>query len=185
MRLFIAVEFSEEIRHELIRLQDRLARNYEHALKFTPAHQLHLTLRFLGDQPETGLVAIRDTLACALIDTKIISLELENCGVFPERDPVRIIWAGLKESSGKLLEEVAKIDSALFLLGIDKEDRAFVPHVTLARVKDRLPEDFRAEISRIKIRKVVQRVCSISLVESVLKQAGPEYTTVQRFELSP
>jgi RNA 2',3'-cyclic 3'-phosphodiesterase len=96
---------------------------------------LHLTLRFLGDQPESALEDIKEALAC--VGFAPLTLALCGVGIFPPSKPryAKVLWAGI-EPAQPLRELKARIDQALLAAGAPPdEERTFSPHITLARFK--------------------------------------------------
>lgn len=130
MRLFIAIDPPQEVRDQL----SRLCAGIE-AARWVRREQLHLTLRFLGDLPQTGLEDIKSALACVAFAP--LTLALCGVGIFPQGKPryAKVLWAGI-EPQAPLCELKVRIDEALSAAGMGPdEERAFAPHITLARFK--------------------------------------------------
>ncbi|MCB6178835.1 RNA 2',3'-cyclic phosphodiesterase [Rhodobacter sp. Har01] len=98
---------------------------------------LHLTLVFLGEQPDAALEAAHD--AFATLRVAAFPLSLQGLGLFGGARP-RAAWAGVAPS-GPLIGLQATAERAAHLAGIRLEHRRFVPHVTLGRFP---PPDFAA-----------------------------------------
>lgn len=131
-RLFIAMDLPEAIRAQLAALAIDLP-----GVRWVPAHQLHLTLRFLGDvadgSPRQALEA-----ALAQIVGPPLSVSLRGVGQFPERGRPRVLWAGLTPVE-PVFALAARVEAATAAAGFAPEPRPFSPHVTLARLKDPPP----------------------------------------------
>lgn len=130
MRLFIAIDPPEEIREQL----SRLCTGVE-AARWVRREQLHLTLRFLGEQPQGALEDIKSALGCVTFAP--LTLALCGVGIFPLGKPryAKVLWAGI-EPAQPLREIKARIDQALLPAGAPPdEERTFSPHITLARFK--------------------------------------------------
>jgi 2'-5' RNA ligase len=129
-RLFIAIDPSEEIRDQLSRQCTGIE-----AARWVRREQLHLTLRFLGDLPQSALEDIKSALACVAFAP--LTLALCGVGIFPPGKPryAKVLWAGIEPA--QLLRELkARIDEALLAAGAPPdEERTFSPHLTLARFK--------------------------------------------------
>src|SRR5262249_769061 len=115
-RSFVAVELSPEIRRDLGRLRTRLDTG-QRGVKFAPTDNLHLTIKFLGDVPETDLGEIGRRLSCVTAAHQPFEMQLRGAGVFPPHGHVRIVWAGLEEPSGKLQALVAGLETMFAELG--------------------------------------------------------------------
>jgi 2'-5' RNA ligase len=92
---------------------------------------LHVTLKFIGEVPETKLAAIRNALAGVRPDQSV-TLDFRGLDFFPNDKHPRVFWAGI-EASPNLKTLAADVDRATEKLGIPREQRPFTPHLTLAR----------------------------------------------------
>jgi 2'-5' RNA ligase len=127
-RLFIAIDFAENV---AAKLQD-IAFGLPGAA-WVPAHQYHLTLRFLGETPEHVL----ENIVHALREVRAESfhLELKGVGHFPLRGNPEVLWVGVS-SNDSLSRLNRKLEASLGRAGVGPEGRKFHPHVTLARLKN-------------------------------------------------
>ena len=127
-RLFVAVDFPEDIILQLTRLCYGMP-----GARWVSEDQLHLTLRFIGDADGAQFREIKDELAG--IKAPPFRLTLKGIGHFPPRKNPRVLWAGVEKNDTLLLLK-SKVDSALNRVGLPGDDRKFAPHVTLARFRD-------------------------------------------------
>jgi 2'-5' RNA ligase len=129
MRLFIALDITDAIR-------DRIARFVEGVTGFAPdarwakPESLHVTLKFIGEQPESAVEQIKEILAAT--PGSEAEINFRGYGFFPTVKSPRVFWIGL-EAGPQLASLAAAIDDRMAALGIPKEGRAFSPHLTLAR----------------------------------------------------
>lgn len=127
-RLFIAIDFPQEIKGMLARLCLGLP-----GARWTPEDQLHLTLRFIGEVDGGVFLDIREALHS--LKASPLELTLKGVGFFPPRKQPRILWVGIdKNDPLQLLKK--RLDSTLSPLGLEPEKRKFSPHITLARLKN-------------------------------------------------
>jgi 2'-5' RNA ligase len=99
MRLFCAIELPPTLKRTLIQWQETLARDLGKAISWTPAENLHITLKFIGEMDAAGVVAVHDLLS---VLPRVGAMELSIAGLlrFPARGPARIIAAGVADSRG-------------------------------------------------------------------------------------
>ena len=180
MRLFVALEIPSTVRENLADLLKSL-RTVSPQTRWVRPENLHVTLKFIGEVPETKLAAIRSALAGARSD-QIVTLDFRGLGFFPNEKHPHVFWAGIT-ASPNLKTLAADIDGATEKLGIPREQRPFSPHLTLARFEPpRLPEKLRAAILENAAREFgTLRTSQFHLIESKLKPSGAEYTTVESF----
>jgi 2'-5' RNA ligase len=183
MRLFVALEIPSAVRENLAGLLKSL-RAVSPQTRWVRPQNLHLTLKFIGEVPETKLAAIRSALACVRCDQSVM-LDFRGLGFFPSEKHPRAFWAGI-EASPNLKTLAADIDMATGKLGIPREMRPFSPHLTLARFEPPLlPERLRATIQENLARDFGSlRTSEFHLIESKLKASGAEYTTVESFRFA-
>lgn len=148
-------------------------------IRWVPAHQLHFTLKFLGEVPDDRIAAARDAATRAAAGVPPFDLALEGLGAFPAAGPPRVVWAGCGAGREELVAMAAAVEAAFGEAGFLKEPRPFSPHLTLGRVKDprAIPtRPFRDALSRGAVARfgtIAAR--EIVLLRSDLLPAGPSY----------
>jgi 2'-5' RNA ligase len=180
MRLFVALELPAAVRENLAALLKAL-RAVSPQTRWVRLKNLHVTLKFIGEVPETKLAAIRIALAGVRCDQPV-ALDFRGFGFFPNEKRARVFWAGI-EASPNLKTLAADIESVVEKLGIPSEQRPFSPHLTLARFEPPgLPEKLRSAIQEDAAREFGSfRTNQYHLIESKLKPTGAEYTTLESF----
>lgn len=148
-------------------------------VRWIPGEQLHLTVKFLGEVPDQDAARVAEAVGRAAAGAVPFNMEMTGCGCFPLRGTVRIVWVGVREASGALLQCVERVEGELEALGFPKERRRFSPHLTIGRVReDRSGGRLRSIIEAYSFRSAEQSVSSITLMSSVLSPTGPTYTPV-------
>lgn len=127
-RLFIALNFPSTVVQQLTDLCLGVQE-----VRWVPAEQIHLTIRFIGEVDESQLKDIR--LALTGVSIPPFTVRLRGAGYFPPRKKPKILWVGLEKSS-ELLKLHAGVEQSLGRIGIGRESRKFHPHVTLGRVRN-------------------------------------------------
>ena len=131
MRLFTAIEIPAPIKDRLRAFVDRLRPAAK--LSWSPVDNLHVTTKFIGEWPEDRLSELTAALQ-ALPARPAISVAIEKLGFFPNPHSPRILWAGVH--AGDPLTQLAReTEDALATLGVEREQRPYSPHLTLARIK--------------------------------------------------
>ena len=129
MRLFIALDIPDEIRERISRFMDGV-RNFAPEARWVHSESLHVTLKFIGEQPDAAVEKVKEELAG--ITAAAADIHFQGYGFFPTAKSARVFWVGM-ESSPQLAELASAIDDKMSRLGIAKENRPFSPHLTLAR----------------------------------------------------
>jgi len=179
VRLFLAINLAPEVRRELSAATAPL-RDSAPELAWVREPLVHLTLKFLGEQPAERIDDIQASLARVASMHRELLMTLGGIGAFPNFRRARVVWIGVGQDPRlELLHH--DIELAYEALGFEVEGRPFRPHLTLARVKQPLAEE-RARVLSRQAKRTDYRtdfiVRSIDLVRSDLSADGPAYTTL-------
>jgi len=145
---------------------------------------MHLTLKFLGDTPEDlgGEIAVALDAATAACPRH--AAMLGGVGAFPTVRRPRVVWVGLDEPTGRLVELQKAVDDVTADL-VPPDPRGFTPHLTLGRVRSQRNAERLARLldgSRMASAAAVP-VNEIVLIRSELSRGGPTYTPLHRSPL--
>lgn len=147
----------------------------------------HLTLKFLGEIPEEAAARFGEAIAAACADASSGALPTSGALVLPPRGRPRVLAVGFAPSeAGAALEELARrADAAGVRIGVEREGRAFRPHVTLARIRDPWPSGavaaFRERLDAAALPPF--RCAECVLYSSRLNPAGAVHTAIRTFAL--
>lgn len=129
MRIFIALDIPAEIREHMLQYTER-ARSLAPEARWARPEGLHVTLKFIGEVIDAKVEEIKTALAA--VKTVPFAVKFESVGFFPSPKSPRVFWIGV-EGGPALSQLAALIDDATNKLGFAKEERAYSPHLTLAR----------------------------------------------------
>ena len=189
VRTFVAVKLEPEVLRALEGAQARL-RGLEggRACRWVDAESIHLTFHFLGDVPEDRLREVFDAVARGCRGFGPIDIGIAGLGCFPNARQPRIVWAGVREESGRLADLQRAIGRELAGVGYPPERRPFSPHLTIGRVRR---DAARADIAALGRSVSAQpqeamaemRVARVHVIESELRPSGAVYTIMSTTEL--
>jgi RNA 2',3'-cyclic 3'-phosphodiesterase len=180
MRLFTALDLPPEIVNRLDRLIARLKPAAR--VNWSPPANLHVTTKFIGEWPEERLDELRSALA-SIPSRPPIDTHIHTLGFFPNPKSPRNFWCGI-DAPG-LAELNADTDAATAALGIASEKRDYSPHLTLARIKERLDlRPLHRRISEEALDFGSYQAHSFFLYRSQLKPTGSVYTKLAEFPLT-
>jgi RNA 2',3'-cyclic 3'-phosphodiesterase len=189
IRAFIAIELPTEVRTALSEIQNRLRSGAGgRAGRWVRADGIHLTLQFLGDISTERLDSIGQAVNRACVGCRPFDLTVAGLGCFPNLRRPRVVWVGLHEETGQLPALQRAVEREMNLLAFPSEQRAYSPHLTLARVR---PEANRAECEALarSVSEFTQapmvhlRVTTVSVMRSDLRPGGAIYTELHRATL--
>ena len=181
IRAFIAITLSDEIYQHLDQVIKLLQSHLPKApVRWAPAKNIHLTIKFLGDVSVANLDVLQKTLQAEVARHAPFEISVGEVGAFPSIRRPRVIWVGVK-APPELLTVQHGVESELARLGYAPEDRDFSPHLTLGRIgRNSTSEDARRigeVLSSIKVGFLgATRVQSIHLYRSDLQPGGASYT---------
>jgi len=174
-----------EIQQELEALQSRLAET-QAPVRWTAPHNLHLTLRFLGEMSSKNVLKLKD-IGCEIAERiPAWQLRLRGVGAFPDVAHPQIIWAGVGEGQEPLQQLSAALNHALAIPELVRpESKPFHPHCTLGRVKAQ--RGLNGLIAQMCIEAQFASApffCeAFQLLQSTLTREGPIYEVLETFAL--
>jgi 2'-5' RNA ligase len=180
VRLFVALDIPGDVRAAIGGLVTKLREQFCGA-QWVRIEGAHVTLKFIGEVPTDKMEDIKAALRSVPFHSPI-EIIYRGVGFFPKERRPRVIWAGI-EAGPPLVELAAAVDVALEPLGIAREQRAFSPHLTLARLDspknlNRLHEGIAAA-GPLEFGSGIAK--EFHLYQSVLKRGGAEYTRLATF----
>ncbi len=176
-RLFVAIQPPLAIRERLLAAMGGVIN-----ARWQSGEQLHLTLRFIGEVDRHGAADIGAALG--MIHHPRFALALDRIGQFDRRGMPEALWVGVTPQTA--VEGLKrKIDQALVRVGVAPEQRAYLPHITLARFSRKSGDigDFAARSGQLAT--LPFTVDNFVLYESHLATDGAAYVPLARFPLNP
>lgn len=182
VRSFLAIEVDENLIPQILDVENEFKKT-DTKVKYVPARNMHLTLKFFGNIDEDMIEDIGDAVERVIIRYNSFDLDIENCGSFPNQKVIKVIWLGLREGS-PITQLQKDLDKEFKKLGFKKE-RNFISHLTIGRVKSpknkNQIKDKIEEFRNIKIGRMT--VKSLHLKKSTLTPDGPIYEDIRVFNL--
>ena len=181
MRTFICIEIPEKQKNDIVAWVN------SNCIKGTCARwvkpeTMHITLKFCGENEPSVIENLLKNLSEIKQKEKIF-LSIEGTGSFSKTGDVRVIWAGIKGDTGYLRRLAGNVDKAALKAGIPAEQRAFSPHITLARIPQPAPVKYFINTAAQPLITEPWEVKEIILMKSDLYPAGPTYTPLGLFKI--
>ena len=184
-RVFCAVELPDDVR---ARLQEHIARLRKEvpdaAASWSRVENIHLTLKFFGN---VALDRIPKISAAATRTTEQFSkfeIDVGNTGVFPRPSRAQVLWIGVNDPTGKLAALQKRLEDQCAAEGFEKEDRAYKPHLTIARL--RKPEGARQLADthlNMNFPLIEVSLHELVVFRSELSSKGSKYTSISHHPL--
>ncbi len=181
VRAFIAVDLDAEVVARLAQVLDDLRREIgDHSVRWVPAENIHLTLKFLGDVSVNNLPLLQNALSAEAHKRSAFALSVGGLGAFPRESQPRVLWVGV-EAPAVLMSLQRGIEVRMERLGYARERRTFEPHLTLGRVSRNADvHDIRRVARLLQEYKLgflgVSEVKAVHLFRSDLRPGGAVYT---------
>lgn len=184
MRFFIALEITDENRAQLLHIQHEVGKLLPH-VKLTNISKFHLTLAFVGDQPDTSKEKLIETMSRAVDQISPFSVIPSFIGGFPHLHNCNVLWVGVNGETDKLIVIQERIQTDLAYLHLPTDNRPFTPHITIAKqsglrvdreLQDKLQKIMQAHFDPILVN-------SIKLFESVPDQGFHTHNTLAEIRL--
>ena len=133
-RIFLALDLDDEARRRLQAAQDKLSR-CGGKIRWVAPRNIHITLCFLGDIGDDLLAEACRAAEQVASRHEPFDFEVRGVQCIPPSGRLRMLWTTSPDTDGKITSLQAGLAETLSALGLPKEDRKFLPHATLARVK--------------------------------------------------
>ncbi len=186
MRLFIAINVPTAVR-DAIFADSAPLRAATAGIKWVAAPSLHVTVKFIGEWPETAVDDVRGAIARAVTGHAPFEVETTTVGAFPNFRRPRVVWVGMTGET-RLRALASDVDRRCAPLGIAAESRPFQAHLTLGRAKRELPPAEAKALADAADAKRPGRafaVRTVDLMRSELGPGGSRYSVVAAVPLHP
>ncbi len=184
MRLFFAVPVPESVRAALEEAVGAIPID-DPPWRWIPSRNYHITLKFLGEVEETMLPRLVDAASRAGAPVAPFELSFGRFGAFPSFARPRVLFYAAERGSEELVSLAGRLEEELHALGFERERRKFRAHMTLARVRNRLPQETRRILESVPglEGKPLHRVDRFVLMQSTLTRSGARYEELGSFPL--
>ena len=182
-RTFVAVEMPEDVQKEFREVQTTLRRTDAH-VKWVEPHNIHVTLKFLGDVAEDHLEGLYQGVTEGVRGIQPFEINLSQLGAFPNFKRPRVIWIGVEAGKEKLVQLQKQVEDSISHHGFPKENRKFSPHLTIGRVKSpRGVDDLVTTIQETPFESNSIGIREVVVMKSTLTPEGPIYAPLRRIGL--
>jgi RNA 2',3'-cyclic 3'-phosphodiesterase len=177
VRTFVAVFPPQRVREALFRAARDLPASK--GFRLIRPEKLHLTLKFLGDVAQDDLRRVKQALGPLRGRHEPFEVETSGFGAFPSERRARILWVGIGEGSVPLRSVAQSVEDLLEPAGFGREQRPYVPHLTLGRARGRtMLEDTSVSPPTLPF-----TVSGVDLVQSVPGEGGVSYSVLETYFL--
>ena len=187
MRFFLALEIPEESKKELEEIQKNLSQILPD-IRILDSNKLHLTLAFVGEQPESLKDSLVEVLKEASKNESAFSITPDYLDGFPHLHSAHVLWVGVKGEIGQLMVIRHKIKDGLVNLHLDVDARRFIPHIALAKASNlKISKQQEEQIQRVMEGKEFApiKITSLKLFESIANKGFHEHNTLAEVLLRP
>lgn len=178
-RIFTAVHMSRAAHEALYAMMSSVAKKHS-IVRPIPAYCMHVTFHFFAALSERSVTKLIDHVSTVTRESIPFQVTLSKTGMFPHSEDPRLVWVGIGDGAERLIALKSAIDARIIKKGFAVEKRAFVPHLTVARVRDQHSHtDFIPDIVTLPIDDMPpQRIDRISILKSTLLPTGSHYETL-------
>lgn len=182
MRLFVAIDLSDDTRAQLRDVRSALERRLAAATRaprvtWVADAAAHVTVKFIGEVPDAIGHEVRAALT-APISCEPYDLEFSGVGAFPNSRRPRVVWIGATKGQEETARVAAAVNARLTPIVGAAEDRPFRAHLTVARVKELAPFDWNTAFGIVRASRTASRVDHVTLYRSITAPQGPTYTAL-------
>ena len=183
IRTFISIPIPKDVRSKKNMLYSTLEDSPSN-INWVKNEQLHLTIKFLGNTPESLFDEIKGELVQVASSIRPFDLCIDKTGCFPLPERPRVLWLGISGHISPLQNLFVNIEKKMENMGFAPEREEYFPHITLARVK--YPQKFTPDIStflKSSYDPIDFTVDRVQFLSSELLPSGTLYTLLGSFPL--
>lgn len=171
MRSFIGIPLNNTAQNEIFKVYPKIK-----DLRYTKKENLHITVKFLGEVKEENIEKIKKVIEDSCNNIEKFEISCNRLSSFPTLTSAKVIWVNVDDGA-KIIEKIYdKLENKFVEAGFMKENRKFIPHITIARAGNTV--DITGYLRKFDIKSIAE---SIVLYRSDLKPNGPIYTKVFEF----
>lgn len=179
IRTFFAMKIDEACKQHIATVLINLRQECGDQFRWVKPHNLHLTIKFIGNFLYSDLNKIKSDLTIRLNSIQPFTIQIKGLGTFPNNLKPRVIWLGLNYPA-ELERLCSIINGVCERNGYEIEKRPFSPHLTLGRIKKHTSNSQLRQISSFLESFKIGEICkfqvnAISFYQSTLKPEGPIY----------
>jgi len=178
IRSFVAVDLDDAgIKEKIVNAQMDLKQTGAD-LKLVEPEIMHLTLRFLGEIPESTVQKVKEILNGVRFQS--FEANFSGLGAFPNLNRINVVWVGIVHGHEELRDIFEQVEPKLRQIGMTPDNKGFSPHLTIARVRSgRNKAELGNAVSKMKdLNFGKMPITCVRLKKSTLTPKGPIYTTI-------
>lgn len=186
MRFFITLEIPDPCREELSAVQQRL-KEIIPEVRLTNNEKLHLTIAFIGEQPDKLTDDLIEVIKKATLNIHPFEIAPAYIDGFPALHHAHTFWMGVRGDIGKLMVTCERIKDGLIKLGLNTDDRRYIPHIAIGKVNGNFKlrpfeEEKLQQIASYPFTPI--KVSSIKLFQSIPDHGFHRHNTLAEIPLS-
>lgn len=172
MRAFLALELPESIKMYLGKMSNEMSK-HESEVRWVKTQNQHITVKFFGEITEDMKDRIIERLKEISGRFRPIRASLGEISGFPRKESARVIIVTLERGIHEMKRMYEILETEMEKIGLRREEREFLPHITLGRRKN--PRPIRSTLDVMKMEFELKR---LTLYKSTLRQDGPIYDPI-------
>ena len=174
-------EVREQLRQHIASLREQVP---EATASWSRVENIHLTLKFFGNVATDRIATISEAASRAVKEFPSFEIKVGDTGVFPKPSRAQVLWIGVSDPEGRLSALHGRLDDECAAAGFEKENRAYRPHLTIARIRN--PHGARPLAGahlQMTFPPIAVELRELVLFRSELSSKGSKYTAISRHRL--
>jgi 2'-5' RNA ligase len=182
LRVFCAIELPEDISERATDHINNLRRQVpDISASWNRDGKFHLTVKFIGEIPRARVERLSLAAQRATVDLSSFKLIVAGAGAFPKKGPPKVLWLGIDDPTGQLATLQARLEQECGREGFSNDERAFHPHLTVARLrKPQGARELAAAHQEMGFAAVEVPVAELLVIRSELSSLGSKYSVISR-----
>ncbi|HPI38885.1 MAG TPA: RNA 2',3'-cyclic phosphodiesterase [Ignavibacteriaceae bacterium] len=179
-RLFVSLNVPEDVKRRIVQIREAIPESSR--FRWESKKKIHLTLKFIGEVSDEVIPQVKEQLKF-LKKSNGFNCEAYKFEFFYVKKMPKIVWMRVKVKPA-IHPLIEKINDVLAEIGIEKDERPFVPHLTLLRLRGHESPAFLEKVLEQKFEPITFFTDEISVTESTLLPTGSVYREVIKYKLN-
>ena len=163
---------------DILKNYTKIKKDFSSILKgrWTKNSNLHITYKFLGNTSNEKISEIKLILKDILNRSIDVNLTFQGISAFPNLKNPKVVFIKVKDKDNVLTDMHNHINEKLSLIGFEKDNKPFIPHITIKRPKFVQEEKFISMVEKYE-NKIIGKMknIEINIIESILTPEGAVY----------
>ena len=178
-RIFLALTLEKDLNDQIIEVKKELKSGLlkESNIAWQRNDHHHLTVYFVGEMEPEQISEMNEALSEINLKHFSSFIEITDISFFPNENSQ--VLAALVKPSSQIISLHEEVDKIVVNLGLGTDLKAYKPHITLGRFKEKKRPEYQFENFEEPLKGNIKKIC---VFESEFNKGKTDYILLRSFE---